>query len=117
MLTVRDLAPAWRCFGRCPTAPDGSYAVLTLKPGPVPGSDGSPQAPHIDVSVFARGLLKHLVTRLYFPDEQDANATDPVLTSLRGDADRATLVATASDDGYVFDIRLQGDGETVFFDV
>jgi protocatechuate 3,4-dioxygenase, alpha subunit len=113
----RGAAPGFRGFGRCATDVDGSYAILTLKPGPVPGADGSPQAPHIDVTVFARGLLKHVVTRLYFPDELEANATDPVLASVPGDAARATLVAAAVDDGYVFDIRLQGDGETVFFDV
>ncbi len=74
------------------------------------------QAPHIDVSVFARGLLARVVTRIYFADEAQANATDPVLAAV----DRArvgSLIAEAVDDGYRFDIRLQGDRETVFFNV
>src|SRR5436309_1490836 len=66
----------FRGFGRCPTAPDGSYRVVTLKPGPLPAPDGSIEAPHLDVSVFARGLLDRVVTRMYFPDEQTANAAD-----------------------------------------
>ena len=107
----------FRGFGRCPTDADGAFAVLTLKPGSVPGPDGRPQAPHIDVSVFARGLLKQLVTRLYFGDEAVANGSDPVLGSIAAAAARATLVAVPTDDGYRFDIRLQGDHETVFFDV
>jgi protocatechuate 3,4-dioxygenase alpha subunit len=88
-----------------------------MKPGCVPSPDGSPQAPHVDVTVFARGLLKHLVTRIYFPDEDEANAADPVLGSVTDPGNRATLVAQRADDGYRFDIRLQGEGETVFFDV
>lgn len=74
------------------------------------------QAPHIGVSVFARGLLKRLATRVYFPDEPEANAADPVLSSLDAQL-RATLVAHQEDHALVFDIRLQGDGETAFFDV
>lgn len=104
-------------FGRCATGPDGEYAVLTLKPGPVPGPDGAPQAPHVAISVFARGLLQRLVTRAYFPDEVAANAADPVLQSVPDPAARATLVADRTEDGYRFDIRLQGEHETVFFAV
>jgi protocatechuate 3,4-dioxygenase alpha subunit len=109
--------PGFRAFGRCLTDEAGEYAVLTVKPGRVPAATGDGlQAPHIDVTVFARGLLKHLVTRLYFEDEE-SNADDPVL-ALVGDARRrATLVAARTDDGYRFDIRLQGEGESVFFDV
>jgi protocatechuate 3,4-dioxygenase alpha subunit len=70
----------------------------------------------VDVSVFARGLLDRVVTRIYFPDEAEANAADPVLRSLPEDR-RQTLVATKTDDGYRFDVHLQGDRETVFFDV
>jgi protocatechuate 3,4-dioxygenase, alpha subunit len=66
------------------------------------------------VMVFARGLLKPVLTRMYFPDEEEANAADPVLTAVDDDS---TLVARADDDGLEFDIRLQGDGETVFFGV
>ena len=67
------------------------------------------------MSVFARGLLKRVVTRIYFEDEAEANAEDAVLASIADPADRATLIARRTDDGYRFDIRLQGDGETVFF--
>jgi protocatechuate 3,4-dioxygenase, alpha subunit len=112
-------APAgFRGFGRCPTDPQGRYWILTVKPGPLPalGQGGATQAPHLDVSVFARGLLGRLVTRVYFPDEPDANAADPVLAGL-DPAGRATLVAAPADGGYRFDIRLQGDRETVFFDL
>jgi protocatechuate 3,4-dioxygenase alpha subunit len=83
----------------------------------VPGADGVPQAPHIDVSIFARGLLKRVVTRIYFADEEEANATDPVLTSVPDPDARATLIADATDDGYRFDVRLQGERETVFFEL
>jgi protocatechuate 3,4-dioxygenase alpha subunit len=90
---------------------DGSYAIRTVKPGAVDG-----QAPHIDVSVFARGMLQRCVTRIYFPDETEANAADPVLASVPAGR-RDTLVAERSEGGYRFDIRLQGPGETVFFAV
>ena len=111
----RGAAAGFRGFGRCPTDDSGAWAILTRKPGPVPGPDGTIQAPHIDLSVFARGLLDRVVTRLYFPDEVEANATDPVLARIADPDDRATLIAEATGDGYRFDIRLQGDRETVFF--
>jgi protocatechuate 3,4-dioxygenase alpha subunit len=101
-----------RPFGRCPTDADGAFRFRTVKPGRV----DTEQAPHIDVVVFARGLLKHLVTRLYFPDEVTANAADPVLQSLPAD-DRNRLVAVDEADVLRFDIRLQGEGETPFFAV
>ena len=107
----------FRGFGRCPTDARGEWAVRTLKPGPLPDGDGGLQAPHVDVSVFARGLTQRLVTRLYFGDEATANAVDPVLTALPDAERRATLVAAPSPDGYRFDIVLQGDHETVFFAV
>jgi protocatechuate 3,4-dioxygenase alpha subunit len=107
----------FRGFGRSGTDAEGAWAILTLKPGPVPSPDGATQAPHVDLTIFARGLLKHVVTRLYFDDEQDANASDPVLSSLPDDAARATLVAGREDDGYRLDIHLQGPDETVFFAV
>jgi protocatechuate 3,4-dioxygenase alpha subunit len=107
----------FRGFTRCPADADGRYAILTLKPGPVPGPDGVPQAPHLVVSVFARGLLDRVVTRVYFPDEAEANAADPILAGVADEAARATLVAGTDADGYVFDIRLQGEGETVFFSI
>ncbi|MGD9988755.1 protocatechuate 3,4-dioxygenase subunit alpha [Pseudonocardia sp.] len=103
---------AFRGFGRCPTDGDGHWEIRTLKPGPVDG-----QAPHIDVSVFARGLLDRVVTRIYFPDEAAANATDPVLATVPAER-RATLVAVDTGRGDLrFDIRLQGEDETVFFAV
>ena len=108
--------PGFRGFGRCPTDADGRFEFLTIKPGPVPGPDGVRQAPHVEVSVFARGLLKRLVTRIYFGDEAEANARDPILALVADPAERATLIAARAADGYNFDIRLQGDGETVFFD-
>jgi protocatechuate 3,4-dioxygenase alpha subunit len=74
------------------------------------------QAPHIDVSVFARGLLARVVTRIYFADEADANATDPVLMALPEPTRAGTLIAAPGDGGYRFDIHLQGESETVFFD-
>ena len=109
---------AFRGFGRCRTDPDGSYRIVTLKPGPLPTPDGSIEAPHLDVSVFARGLLDRVVTRMYFPDELTANAVDPVLCSISEPARRATLIAVPEPEGELrFDIWLQGERETVFFDV
>jgi protocatechuate 3,4-dioxygenase, alpha subunit len=101
-------------FGRSGTEDDGWFEFVTVKPGRVPGPDGELQAPHLVVLVFARGLLKQLVTRLYFPDEAEANSADPVLSEL-DETERATLVARAEDGGLRFDIRLQGNGETTFF--
>jgi protocatechuate 3,4-dioxygenase, alpha subunit len=106
----------FRGFGRSLTDADGRYGIVTLKPGPVPGPDGA-QAPHVDVSVFARGLLHRLVTRVYFPDERERNAADPVLASIEDPERRATLVAVADGDALRFDIHLQGEHETVFFAV
>ena len=103
-------------FGRCGTDAQGRYEFVTVKPGAVPGPGGRPQAPHIELSVFARGLLKRLATRVYFPDEA-ANDADPVLNSISDPAERATLVAQEEDGGLRFDIYLQGDRQTAFFDV
>jgi len=105
--------PGFRGFARAQTL-SGEYAVRTVKPGRVPDGEGGLQAPHVDVSVFARGLLDRVVTRIYFADEAEANAEDPVLRALPEDR-RGTLVAQRTDDGYRLDIHLQGDGETVFF--
>ena len=107
----------FRGFGRDCSDPDGRYGIFTVKPGVVPAADGTPQAPHIDVSVFARGLLKRVITRIYFADEPDANALDPTLSDVLDPAARSTLIAEAADDGYSFDIRLQGERETVFFEL
>jgi protocatechuate 3,4-dioxygenase alpha subunit len=102
-------------FARCPTDDQGRFEVLTVKPGAIPGPGGTAQAPHIEVAVFARGLLKQLYTRIYFADEERANADDPILSGIADQGARATLVAEPSPDGYRFDIRLQGEGETAFF--
>ncbi len=109
-------APGFRGFGRSTTDGEGRWEVHTVKPGVVGTFDGRPQAPHLAVSVLARGLLDRVVTRIYFADEADANGADPVLRAVEA-ARRATLVAGPADDGYTFDIHLQGDDETVFFDV
>jgi protocatechuate 3,4-dioxygenase, alpha subunit len=99
-------------FGRCPTDAEGRFEFLTVKPGAVP-----PHAPHINVNVLARGLLKQLVTRIYFPDEAEANAADPLLASIADPAVRSTLVARPLHGVLVFDIHLQGERETAFLDV
>jgi protocatechuate 3,4-dioxygenase alpha subunit len=109
--------PAFRGFGRSETVDAGTYAICTLKPGRVPDGEGGLQAPHIDVSVFARGILDRVVTRIYFADEVAANAEDAVLRSLPDDAARQTVIAEPTDDGYRLDIHLQGERETVFFAV
>ena len=94
------------------------YRIVTLQPGPLPSPDGGIEAPHLDVSVFARGLLDRVVTRIYFPDEPTANADDPVLCAIPEPSRRATLIAVPEPEGQLrFDIRLQGERETVFFDV
>jgi protocatechuate 3,4-dioxygenase, alpha subunit len=113
----RGAVAGFRGFGRASADPDGRFAILTVKPGVVPAATGTPQAPHIDMSVFARGLLKRVVTRVYFADEEEANARDPVLSSMPDPDTRSTLIASVTDDGYRFDIRLQGERETVFFDL
>jgi protocatechuate 3,4-dioxygenase, alpha subunit len=96
-------------WGRSGCDTDGCYWFATCKPGAVDG-----QAPHVTLMVFARGLLKPVLTRMYFPDEEGANSRDPVLSALD---DPSMLVARAAVGGLEFDIRLQGDGETVFFAV
>jgi protocatechuate 3,4-dioxygenase alpha subunit len=109
----------FRGFGRSATDPGGRYSLLTVKPGPLPVAGGGAadgwEAPHLNVSVFCRGMLVRLVTRIYFPDEE-ANAEDPVLTSI-DPTRRGTLVAESEPPGYRFDIHLQGEHETVFFDL
>lgn len=105
---------SFRGFGRCPTDRDGWYRIHTLKPGAVPGAGA---APHVLFSIFARGMLKRAVTRMYFADEEPANEADPVLCSIADTGARQSLVAQSAKAGYRFDIRLQGEGETLFFDV
>lgn len=106
-------------FGRSATDKDGNYSFDTVKPGAVAGPGGQPQAPHIVFCIFSRGMLRQIYTRLYFSDEA-ANAGDPILTLVPADR-RGTLVAHKSMRGelpiYRFDIRVQGENETVFFDI
>src|ERR1700731_1388920 len=103
-------------FGRAATDERGCFHFYTIKPGSVPGPGNMLQAPHINVSIFARGLLKRLVTRIYFPDEP-LNTADPVLNNVAAER-RSTLVAHIDQPGILrFDIVLQGKNETVFFDV
>ena len=115
----KPLTEGFKGFGRCATAEDGSFSFTTLKPGPVPGLGNTLQAPHICVGIFARGVLKRMVTRIYFEDETGANADDPVLGTIEEDR-RPTLIAPREESEipvYRFDINIQGDAETVFFDV
>jgi protocatechuate 3,4-dioxygenase alpha subunit len=103
-------------FGRCRTDAEGRFRFTTLKPGPVPGRGNAMQAPHVLLAIFARGLMRHLLTRLYFAGEA-LNETDPLL-ALVPEARRPTLIARESEPGvWTLDIRLQGEGETVLLDV
>jgi protocatechuate 3,4-dioxygenase, alpha subunit len=110
---VDGMIELWDCvagrWGRSGTHPAGTFSFVVEKPLQRDG-----EAPHLLAYVFARGLLRHQLTRIYFPDEIDANARDPVLSSLPDD-DRARLVAEQDDDDLRFDIHLQGDRETIFF--
>lgn len=109
-------------WGRCAASfDDGRWSFTTVKPGRVAAADGRMQAPHIDLLIFARGINFQLATRVYFSDEVAANAEDPLLREIDEPGRRETLIAARSAEGnppvYRFDIRLQGDGETVFLDV
>jgi protocatechuate 3,4-dioxygenase alpha subunit len=117
------LDPAFTGFGRCASDfQTGAYTFLTIKPGPVPHPDGGMQAPHVSLTIQARGMLDPTFTRVYFADEAAANVADPVLLTVP-EKRRSTLIAQRVDGNgssvptYVFDIRYQGDDETVFFDV
>ncbi|AIR91038.1 protocatechuate 3,4-dioxygenase subunit alpha [Pseudomonas cremoricolorata] len=116
-----DVEKPFNSFGRTATTFDaGEWTVKTVKPGVVNNAAGVPMAPHINLSLFARGINIHLQTRLYFDDEAQANARDPVLNLIEQPQRRETLIAKRCEvDGklaYRFDIRIQGQGETVFFD-
>jgi protocatechuate 3,4-dioxygenase, alpha subunit len=103
-------------FGRVQTAEDGGFTIVTVKPGAVAGPNGVLQAPHLLVGIFARGILKHLVTRIYFPGDPAALAADPVLSRVESDR-RQLLVAEPAGDALRFDIHLQGDLETPFLEL
>ena len=115
----KPLDPGFMGHGRASTDIKGNYWFETIKPGSVPGPDDKPQAPHINVIVFARGMLSHAFTRIYFEDEA-TNQDDPVLMSIEDEAHRNTLIAGREEaEGvviYRFDIRFQGENETAFFD-
>lgn len=113
---------AWDGFGRAATDAQGGFSFVTLKPGPVPGAPGAnaPQAPHAALTIFARGLLTHLNTRIYF-DGDPLNETDALLVGL-DPVRRATLIARLDGErdglpAWRLDVRLQGEGETVFLDI
>jgi len=111
----KPLDKNFRGYGRSLTDDKGAFRFNTIKPGRVPGPGGKLQAPHLNVTIFMRGLLKHLQTRIYFPNEA-ANAEDPVLALVPAER-RATLFARASPDGTLeWNVVLQGKNETVFFD-
>ncbi len=113
----KQLDPNFTGFGRTPTDEAGWFRFHTIKPGPVPGPNGTDQAPHILISVVGRGILKRMATRLYFPDEA-ANDSDPILALVPLER-RRTLIAERQDGGSVYrlDIILQGENETVFFEI
>jgi protocatechuate 3,4-dioxygenase alpha subunit len=115
---TRNDAPTFRGFGRVLTDPAGEYRFTTIKPGRVPGPGEVLQAPHLNLIIFARGLLRQLTTRIYFADEP-ATETDPILATISDPAARRTLLARreAGTARYRFDVILQGEGETAFFDV
>ena len=121
----KSIDPNFRGWGRaCTDFESGVYAFDTIKPGPVEGRNGRFMAPHVNAWIVARGINIGLNTRIYFGDEAEANARDAVLNIIEWEARRKTLVAERLDakgEGgavvYRFDIRLQGEGETVFFDV
>ena len=116
----KPLDPNFMGWGRSGTDKNGCYSFETIKPGSVPGNDESVQAPHLNVCLFARGMLVHAFTRIYFGDEP-TNDVDPILSSIKNKARRKTLMAhreeTNGEIVYHFDIRLQGENETVFFDM
>jgi protocatechuate 3,4-dioxygenase, alpha subunit len=105
-------------FGRAPTDEQGMFRFYTIKPGAVPGLHNEMQAPHINICILARGVLKRIATRLYFADEAEMNRVDPVL-NLVPEERRATLIAQRDParPAYRLDICLQGENETVFFDI
>ena len=118
----KKIDPKFIGFGRAATDREGRYRFTTIRPGPVPGRGNTLQAPHINVALFARGVLKQMVTRIYFADQAAANDADPVLGKIADAKSRQTLLAKPGKgkDGittYQFDVILQGKGETAFFEI
>ena len=113
-----EVEDGFRGWGRVtPDFETGVFSFETVKPGKVTGPDARPMAPHLNLWLVARGINVGLNTRMYFGDEDEANAADPVLTLIEQPLRRETLIARADGNAYHFDIRLQGEGETVFFDL
>lgn len=115
-LQNKPLDPNFKGFGRVPTDANGQFSFRTVKPGAVPGIDAAKQAPHINVTLFMRGQLMHLYTRMYF-DGEPANAGDPLLALIEPKRRASLLAKPAGPGAYRWDIAMQGAGETVFFDV
>jgi protocatechuate 3,4-dioxygenase, alpha subunit len=118
----KPLDPRFRGFGRVGADAEGRFRFTTIRPGRVPGRGNTLQAPHINIAIFGRGLLKQLTTRLYFADQAEANESDPVLGAIDDPVARRTLLAVKLPAGgaiptYRFDIVLQGEGETAFFEI
>jgi protocatechuate 3,4-dioxygenase, alpha subunit len=112
----KPLDPEFKGYGRVATDQHGKFRFTSIKPGPVPGPGNKTQAPHLEISIFMRGLLKQLVSRIYFPGDS-ANSSDPIL-NLIDPTRRETLIARAeSNNSLRWDVILQGKGETVFFDI
>ncbi|MEX0953993.1 MAG: protocatechuate 3,4-dioxygenase subunit alpha [Rhizobiaceae bacterium] len=110
--------PNFTGWGRCPTdMTSGEFRFETIKPGRVPFNDGRLMAPHITFWIVARGINLGLMTRMYFADEEAANAEDPVLARVEHRVRVPTLLAQKDGNGYRFDIHLQGEKETIFFDI
>ncbi|MGN6548684.1 MAG: protocatechuate 3,4-dioxygenase subunit alpha, partial [Pararhizobium sp.] len=110
--------PHFAGWGRCPTNLEtGEFVFETIKPGRVPFPDGRMMAPHISFWIVARGINLGLNTRMYFPDEEAANAEDPILRRIEHRNRIPTLIGRRDGDTVTFDIRLQGENETVFFDI
>jgi len=113
-----DADPHFTGWGRCPSHMEtGEFEFRTIKPGRVPYYDGLLQAPHITFWIVARGINIGLHTRMYFGDEESANAEDPVLRRIEHKSRVRTLIAPRQGDTYQFDVHLQGDRETIFFDI
>jgi protocatechuate 3,4-dioxygenase alpha subunit len=112
----KPLDPNFTGYVRAPTDDDGRFVIETVMPGRVPGPDGTLQAPHLLIGILARGILTRLVTRIYFDDEPSTRE-DPILSLVPAERRQTLIARHQGDDRYRFELTLQGEGETVFFDV